>query len=108
MCLAQGYNTVTPCGYRTQDPSLRSPTLKPLDEQHYVPSVDALRLHWQMSCWVAKVWQQADKCMVINDHGWSTDGVSVNIIRDSKEGIWKNNKRCSAVERGLFLQQICM
>ena len=57
------------CGDRTQDLSLRSPTLKRLDEQHYVPSVDALRLHWQMPCWVAKVWKKANNFMVINDHG---------------------------------------
>ena len=40
---------------------IREALFKRFDEEKYIPSVDALRLHWRRSCWAAEVWQQSDK-----------------------------------------------
>ena len=40
---------------------IREALFKRFDEEKYIPSVDALRLHWRRSCWVAEVWQQSDQ-----------------------------------------------
>ena len=34
---------------------IREALFKGFDEEKYIPSVDALRLHWRRSCWVAQV-----------------------------------------------------
>jgi hypothetical protein len=57
-------------------------------EDYYIPSDDALQLHWCRCCWVNKVWQQADKKNIAfpdpNLYGWVIEGGLLSIKWDSE------------------------
>ncbi|CAG2215076.1 KIF4 [Mytilus edulis] len=62
-------------------------------EEFFLPSNDALFLHWKRSCWVKLVWQQANQNLVhypiLNDHGWKVDKNLLSIVWDSDENLEK-------------------
>lgn len=64
-----------------------------LSEEHYVPSADALYLHWKRSCWISQVWNQSRQNFVnfppLVDYGWSIDNGHLCIIWDSDENLAK-------------------
>ena len=62
-------------------------------EENYLPSYDALLLHWKRTCWVARVWQQClSSCVLyprIEDHGWEIKENRIKVIWDSDENFAK-------------------
>ncbi|CAC5395934.1 KIF4 [Mytilus coruscus] len=62
-------------------------------EEFFLPSNDALFLHWKRSCWVKLVWQQANQNFVhypiLNDHGWKIEKNVLSIVWDSDENLEK-------------------
>ena len=73
--------------------ALREALFKRCDAEHNLPSVEALHFHWLRSCWVCKVWSQADKNDVVYpplDHfGWAIKDNKLSIIWDTEENIKK-------------------
>ena len=57
-------------------------------EEYYIPSDDALRLHWYRGCWVSQVWRQADSNNIqfphLNNYGWLIENESLSVKWDSE------------------------
>ena len=66
------------------------------NEEHFLPSRAALELHWMRSCWVCKVWQQADQATMVmpkvEDHGWQLDAEQHLTVR------WDSNANIRQVQ----------
>ena len=66
------------------------------NEEHFLPSSAALELHWMRSCWVCKIWQQADQATMVmpkvEDHGWQLDAEQHLTVR------WDSNVNIRQVE----------
>ena len=77
--------------------TLREALFKRCDEEHNLPSVEALHYHWLRSCWVCKVWSQADKNSIVypplEQYGWVVKGNKLNIVWDTDENIKKFESR---------------
>ena len=73
-------------------------------ENQMIPSVEALKLHWQRSCWVINMWSQADKNhMVLPDieqFGWKIVNNSLTIVWDTDENIQTIHNRVEALLKG--------
>ncbi len=98
-------------------------------EEYFLPSADALRLHWQRACWVTQYWKQCDQNHVnyadVLEWGWEnyidSDGTQLVVKWDSEENrrkvnqyhkLWSKgchcltsrplcgSKRCSCFNRG--------
>ncbi|CAC5409411.1 KRAB [Mytilus coruscus] len=65
-------------------------------EDNMLPNSDALQLHWDRSCWVAKYWKQAlDNSMYvepIDKYGWIITNTIVSVVWDSDVNIDKVEK----------------
>ena len=63
-------------------------------ENENIPSIDALFLHWQRTCWISQMWLQADQTNIIlepmTDYGWS-------IIDNNLRVVWDSDKNRQAV-----------
>ena len=57
-------------------------------EEYYIPSDDALRMHWYRSCWVSQVWHQANNNTIqfpdLTSHGWLIENESLLVKWDSE------------------------
>ena len=62
-------------------------------EEEMIPSDDALRRHWQRSCWVVAVWKQATQNQItyppLEGNGWKLDNNTLHIEWDSDDNICK-------------------
>lgn len=81
-------------------------------EEHWLPSDDALMLHWKRCCYVMQIWEQADVTQMvypdITNWGWSYvdnelvfmwDSVT-NVKRIEKyRKLWTNGCKCKSVSR---------
>ena len=57
----------------------------------YLPSNEALKLHWMRCCWVANLWKQAvnyvTKPLPVDNHGWEFDNDKLCVKWDISENI---------------------
>ena len=92
---------------------LREALFKRCDEEHNLPSVEALYFHWLRSCWVCKVWSQADKNLVVypplEDFGWSiTNDETICLVWDTPENIQKVESRIKLWTEGCSCKTACL
>ena len=56
-------------------------------ENQMLPSTDALRLHWERSCWVIHMWRQANERQMeplpLTAHGWCIEDDQLAIVWDT-------------------------
>ena len=56
-----------------------------------LPSTEALFLHWQRSCWVIHMWEQADRNTMtlepITHHGWNITDEKLTVVWDTPQNI---------------------
>ena len=90
---------------------LRQALFKRYDEEKYIPSVDALRLHWRRSCWVAEVWQQSDQYVIdvpnLLDYGWTFADNKLSIVWDSEANIEKVKSGIKLWTEGCSCKTFC-
>ena len=71
--------------------AIRDALFKRCAEEQNLPTVDALRLHWLRSCWVCKVYAQADKKSTVypslTEFGWVFQDNKLKIVWDTPENI---------------------
>ena len=81
-------------------------------ESETIPSFAALELHWQRSCWVVHMWQQAtsnDAVLAkLDGHGWvKGDGGSLEILWDSETNRKKVKERVLRLLKGCTCKSGC-
>ena len=63
------------------------------NEEHYVPSIDALNLHWKRVCWVAQMWDCAAKTTIptndVTEFGWEVKDGEIKVVWDSEGNFQK-------------------
>ena len=91
--------------------SLREALFKRCDAEHNLPSVEAFHYHWLRSCWVWKVWSQADKNVIIypplDEFGWAVKDNELSIIWDTDESIKKAEGKIKLWTRGCCCTKGC-
>ena len=91
---------------------LREALFKRCDEEHNIPNVEALHYHWLRSCWVCKVWSQADKNLVVypplEDFGWSINNDKLCFVWDTPENIQKVESRIKLWTEGCSCKTACL
>ncbi|CAG2184537.1 unnamed protein product [Mytilus edulis] len=80
-------------------------------EDNMLPNSDALQLHWDRSCWVAKYWKQAfDNSMhlePIDKSGWIIKNTTVSVVWDSDVNIDKVEKTIKWYTKGCSCKSGC-
>ena len=73
-------------------------------ENDMIPSNDALYLHWQRSCWVINMWQQADHNSMalqpMTSYGWEVCNQELFIVWDTPENQAAIRHRVNLLLRG--------
>ncbi|PIK52732.1 hypothetical protein BSL78_10365 [Apostichopus japonicus] len=73
-------------------------------ESEWMPSTDALRLHWQRCCWVLTVWAQACSSNVtvpeLTSHGWTVANDKVSVVWDTEVNLEKVNRNIQHLKEG--------
>lgn len=83
------------------------------DESLWMPSSDALRLHWLRCCWSALLWEQTTLPTVslpsMQDHGWrfGSDG-KLMVKWDTEENIAKINESIKFLKEGCKCKTGCV
>ena len=72
--------------------SIRQATIKSQSsEDFYLPSTDALLLHWKRTCYTCQIWQQADNNYIdypnVTDWGWKLDNQNLSVVWESEKNI---------------------
>lgn len=65
-------------------------------EDHTMPSIEALKLHWKRSLWVILMWNvatQNDIELPMSEYGWERLDDKLNIVWDVPENITRVQKR---------------
>ena len=69
-----------------------------------LPSTEALFLHWQRSCWVIHMWEQADRNTMtlepITHHGWNITDEKLTVVWDTPQNIQAVRDRVKLLLRG--------
>lgn len=80
-------------------------------ENEVIPSHDALFLHWQRSCWILHMWQQADcsemVLLPITRYGWSIVEGKLTVVWDSEVNIRAVKERVCILTRGCKCRTGC-
>ena len=80
-------------------------------EDEMIPSITALKRHWQRSCWVLHMWRQAtNNEMNIESpvgNGWIEDNGKLAIDWESQENIQKVRKRVDLLLKGCACKTGC-
>ena len=73
-------------------------------ENEMLPSTEALFLHWQRSCWVIHMWEQADRNTMtlepITHHGWNITDEKLTVVWDTPQNIQAVRDRVKLLLRG--------
>ena len=73
-------------------------------ENEMVPSHEALKLHWQRTCWVLHMWKQADSSRMvlepITQHGWSLTDGTLTFVWDTTANIKAVRDRVKLLMKG--------
>lgn len=92
--------------------TIREALFKRCDEEHNIPTVEALHFHWLRSCWVCKVWSQADESEIlypeIDQYGWTVEGNKVHFVWDTDENIQKVQNRLKLWTEGCSCKTACI
>ncbi|PIK46615.1 hypothetical protein BSL78_16510 [Apostichopus japonicus] len=80
-------------------------------ESEWMPSTDALRLHWQRCCWVLTVWAQACSSNVtvpeLTSHGWTVANDKVSVVWDTEVNLEKVNRNIQHLKEGCKCKKGC-
>ena len=82
------------------------------NEDHYLPSLDALEFHWKRVCWVGQVWRQASKNLInfksVLNHGWEVnDSNDLAVVWDSDRNFLKCDKLIRLWTKGCRCRKGC-
>ena len=92
--------------------TIREALFKRCDEEHNIPTVEALHFHWLRSCWVCKTWAQADENGIIypeiDQYGWRIEGSNVHFVWDTNENIQKAHNRLKLWTEGCNCKTACV
>ena len=81
-------------------------------ENEQIASDESLWLHWQRSCWVSNMWEQADKNVLnigeVSDFGWSVTNNTISVVWDSQSNVMSIRQRVGALLRGCKCVTGCM
>ena len=73
-------------------------------ENEMLPSTEALFLHWQRSCWVIHMWEQADRNTMtfepITHHGWNITDEKLTVLWDTPQNMQAVRDRVKLLLRG--------
>jgi len=87
-------------------------SLQSENEDHYLPSTDALEYHWKRVCWVAQVWQSA--CInhidfpKVEDYGWTLSNGILSVVWDSEDNFQRCEKLVRFWTRGCQCRKGCV
>jgi len=77
-------------------------------EEKYLPSTDALRLHWLRTCWTVSVYDNSVYNFIpfgdVNEFGWSVTDNELSVVWDSSENISTVSNRCTLFTSGCTCQ----
>ncbi|PIK43063.1 hypothetical protein BSL78_20092 [Apostichopus japonicus] len=80
-------------------------------ESEWMPSTDALRLHWQRCCWVLTVWAHACSSNVtvpeLTSHGWTVANDKVSVVWDTEVNLEKVNRNIQHLKEGCKCKKGC-
>ena len=80
-------------------------------EDDMIPSVGALKCHWQRSCWVLHMWRQAADNMVVlaplAGNGWIKEDGKFLIDWDSKDNMHAVRQRVDLLLKGCACKSGC-
>ena len=74
------------------------------NESEWMPTADALRFHWQRSCWTAQVWSLSTEPFMdippFTSYGWATNDGKLSVVWDTPDNIAKVNHRVKLLKSG--------
>ena len=80
-------------------------------ESEWMPSTEALRLHWQRCCWVVKMWAQACSSHVlapeVTSHGWKICNGEISFVWDTDENLQRVNSNIQHLKEGCKCKKGC-
>jgi len=82
------------------------------NEDYYLPSTDALELHWKRVCWVAQVWESAAIRYIsypdVVLYGWTISNGVLSVVWDSEDNFQRCEKLVKFWTRGCQCKKACL